>query len=96
MINSNHILKIKDNLIYDKIEQSGMLLYDESKKETHLLNVSATEIFEMIDGKKTIKVLYEEYSNRVEFLDVTLQQVQEDFMDLISTMIERGLLILEK
>ncbi len=96
MINSNHVLKIKDNLIYDKIEQSGMLLYDELKKETHLLNVSATEIFEMIDGKKTIKVLYEEYSNRVEFLDVTLQQVQEDFIDLISTMIKRGLLILEK
>lgn len=84
----------KQELLCEKVGDTGIILFDEDNNETHLLNQSAMLIWELIDGKTDIGEIYKTYSNFINFDEISCDEVIKDFYEIIN-LLERKNIIRE-
>lgn len=92
MIDKRYLIK-NSEFLSDHIDDSCLFLYCESAKEIHLLNQTAMCIYELFDGKTCLSDIYDIYCNDIDFSEVMQTEVEMDFIDIINTLMQKGIII---
>jgi hypothetical protein len=81
----------KNPMIFtEKIDEVGIILFDEERKETHLLNQSAMLIWELIEDKMTVCDVFSLYCKSIDFNDISPDKVEKDFCEIITLLEEKN------
>ena len=79
-------------LFVEKIDDVGIILFDEDLKETHLLNQSAMLIWDMIEEKTAVCDIYDLYCKSISFDGISHDEVRKDFYEIIDLLEQKNII----
>lgn len=75
-------------IVFEIIEGEGSILYNTQTKETHLLNVTATMLFELCDND--LEDIFDKFYSLFE--DGNKDQIYKDFHETINLFIDKKII----
>lgn len=87
------MIKKNNDIIFEEIQEGGLLLYNNVTKETHILNETAALIFNYCDGTDLDSIFnsYIRVFDSVDSDEVLQQKIKYDFMKTIEILKERNI-----
>lgn len=89
-------IKKASTIIADKLEDNSLILSDESTEDIHTLNATASLIFTLCDGCH-IDEIFQNFKLNIDLntLEISESQLNDDFNNIINSMIIKNILLLE-
>lgn len=83
----------KNPMIFkEEIDDVGIILFDEERRETHLLNQSAMLIWNLIEEKTAVCDIYDLYCKSISFDGVSHDEVKNDFYEIIDLLEQKDII----
>lgn len=78
------------------LDEEGLMIYDESTEETHILNATAQYIFELLKTPMTLKEIEEKFKERYEFEEEDLSTLSDDLDEILEEMVSKMIISSER
>lgn len=78
------------------LDEEGLMIYDESSEDTHILNETAQYIFELLEKPMTLKEIEEIFKGRYEFEDDDVETLCDDLDEILEEMVEKNIISSER
>lgn len=78
------------------LDGEGLMIYDESSEDTHILNETAQYIFELLEKPMTLKEIEEIFKGRYEFEDDDVETLCDDLDEILEEMVEKNIISSER
>lgn len=78
------------------LDEEGLMIYDESSEDTHILNETAQYIFELLKKPMTLKEIEEIFKGRYEFEDDDVETLCDDLDEILEEMVEKNIISSER
>lgn len=78
------------------LDEEGLMIYDESSEDTHILNETAQYIFELLEKPMTLKEIEEIFKGKYEFEGDDLETLCDDLDEILEEMVEKNIISSER
>jgi hypothetical protein len=78
------------------LDEEGLMIYDESSEDTHILNETAQYIFELLEKPMTLKEIEEIFKEKYKFEDDDLETLCDDLDEILEEMVEKNIISSER
>ncbi len=78
------------------LDEEGLMIYDESTEDTHILNATAQYIFELLVTPMTLKEIEENFIGKYEFAEEDLETLSDDLDEILEEMVAKNIISSER
>lgn len=78
------------------LDEEGLMIYDESTEDTHILNATAQHIFELLITPMTLKDIEENFREKYEFEEGDLEALSDDLDEILEEMVNKKIITSER
>lgn len=78
------------------LDEEGLMIYDESSEDTHILNETAQFIFELLKKPMTLEEIEEIFKKKYDFEDDDLETLCDDLDEILEEMVEKNIISSER
>lgn len=78
------------------LDEEGLMIYDESTEDTHILNATAQYLFELLVTPMTLKEIEEYFIGKYEFSEEDLETLSDDLDEILEEMVAKNIILSER